>query len=121
MDHKRDEPHLTGQIAGVVAMMSALVKALPPLTRKRLLRQTHTEFESLLAAMSATGASQPQIDREGVEWMRDLFLKRITEADSKQQNRKVPKAVENPTQSVLPANRSPVVERPSSTEVDLEL
>ena len=117
MDHERDAPHLTGQIAGVVAMMSALVKALPPLTRKRLLRQTHAEFESLLAAMSATG----KIDREGVEWMRDLFLKRITEAHSKQKNRKIPKAAEDAVLSTPPANRSPAVERPSSTEVDLEL
>jgi len=121
MDDKRDEPHLTGQIAGVVAMMSALVKALPPLTRKRLLRQMHAEFDSLLAAMSATGISQAQIDREGVEWMRDLFLKRIAEADSKQRDRKVPKTAEDAGLSTSPANTSPPVERPSSTEVDLEL
>jgi hypothetical protein len=121
MNDERDEPHLTGQIAGVIAMMSALVKALPPSTRKRLLRQTHAEFESLLAVMSAKSTSQAHIDREGIEWMRDLFLKRIAEADSKQKNRKVPKAAEDAGQPAPTANRSPAVERPSSTEIDFEL
>jgi len=121
MDDKRDELHLTGQIAGVIAIMSALVKSLPPSTRTRLLRQTHAEFESLLAAMPATSASQAQHDREGIEWMRDLFLKRIAEADSKQKNRKVPKAAQDAGHPTPPANRSPAVERPSSTEIDFEL
>jgi transcriptional regulator with XRE-family HTH domain len=57
----------------------------------------------------------------GVEWMRDLFLKRIAEADSKQRDRKVPKTAEDAGLSTSPANSSLPVERPSSTEVDLEL
>ena len=121
MDDERDEPNLMGQTAGIVAMMSALVKTLPPSTRKRLLRQTHAEFESLLAAMSTTSASQAKSEREGVEWMRDLFLKRIAQADSKQKSHKVSKAGEGPGRRTEVDKRSQAIERPSSTDVDFEL
>jgi hypothetical protein len=113
MDDERDVPHLMGQTAGLIAMMSALVKALPPTARKRLLRQTHAEFESLLATISTTSASEAQSEREGVEWMRDLFLKRIAEADSKQKSRKVLKTAGDAGQ--------PAKKQPSSTDVDFEL
>jgi hypothetical protein len=121
MHEERYEHNLMSQIAGIIAMMSALVKTLPPSTRKRLVHQTHAEFESLLAAMSTTSASQVQTEREGVEWMRDLFLKRIAQADSKQKRRKVPKAAEDPGQSTALDTRSQANERPSSTDVDFEL
>ena len=121
MDHERDELNLMGQIARIIAMMSALVKTLPPSTRKRLLRQTHAEFESLLAAMSRTNASEGQTGREGVEWIRDLFLKRIVQADTKPKIRKIPKAGEDPRQRTPQDKRSQNLERPLSTDVDFEL
>ena len=108
------------QIAGIIAMLSAVVKTLPPSTRKRLMHQANSEFESLLAAMSTTRASPAQTEREGVEWMRDLFLKRIAQADSKQKRRKVPAAAEELGQrTALDTPRAN--ERPSSADVDLEL
>jgi hypothetical protein len=119
MDDKRDEHNLIGQTAGIVAMMSALVKTLPPSTRKRLLRQTQAEFESLLAAMSTTNASRSEC--EVVEWLRDLFLKRIAQADSKQKSRKVSKAAENPGRRAELDKRPQAIERRSSTDVDFEL
>ena len=121
MDDEHDDANLIGQTAGIIAMMSALVKTLPPSTRKRLLRQTHAEFDSLLAAMSTTNASQAQSEREVVEWMRDLFLKRIAQADSKQKSRKVSKAAEDPGQRTEPDKRPQAIEHRSSTDVDFEL
>ena len=121
MDDERNEPHLVGQTAGLIAMMSALVKTLPPSTRKRLLRQTHAEFDSLLAVMSKTSASQSQTEREGVEWMRDLFLKRIAEADSKQTGRKGRKKAEDVRQATAMGKGSSTIEPPSSNNVDFEL
>jgi len=84
-----DEPRWMGQLAGVIAMMSALVKALPRQTRDRLQRQIHTEFESLLSAMSATSGPDVHVDRSSVEWMRDLFLKRIDQLNSQRPARPV--------------------------------
>src|SRR5688572_23374544 len=98
MNDQRDEPHLIGRTAGILAIVSAMVKTLPPSTRKRLLRQTQVEFESLLAAMSKTSGSESQHEREGVEWMRDYFLKQIAEADSKQKSGKVLKKAEDVSQ-----------------------
>ena len=119
MNDERDEPHLMGQTAGILAIMSALVKTLPPSTRKRLLRQTHAEFESLLKAMSTASGSEAQPEREGVEWMRDFFLKQIAAADSKQKSGKVPKKAEDVSQPTAIDN-PPANERPSS-DVDFEL
>ena len=106
MGEERDKLDVLGQMAGIIAMISALVKTLPPSTRKRLLRNTQAEFESLLAAMSTGSASGAYVERESVEWMRDLFLKRIDQADSKQSSRRVSKAA---------ANAKP------STNIDFEL
>ena len=121
MQEERAEPNLMSQIAGIIAMMSALVKTLPPSTRKRLLRQTHAEFESLLAAMSTTSAPEAQSEREGAEWIRDLFLKRIVQADTKPKTSKIPQAAENPRQRTPQDKHSQDLERPLSTDVDLEL
>jgi len=80
MKETGDESNLAAHVAGIMAMISALIKSLPAANRKRLSRQLEAEFEALLAAMSS-GASHAE--REGVQWMRDLFLRRIAEADSK--------------------------------------
>jgi hypothetical protein len=121
MGDERDEPHLVGQTAGLIAMMSALVKTLPPSTRKRLLRQTHAEFDALLAAMAAASASGAQPEREGVEWMRDQFLKRIAEAESKQKGRKSLKTAEDARQATAMGKGSSTIEPQSSMNVDFEL
>src|SRR5215510_13372863 len=93
---EEDGSNLVGQMAGIIAMMSALIKVLPPSTRKRLLHQMQVEFESLLATMSQAGASQVQADRESVEWMRDLFLRRLEQAEAKQTRRRTRKAPGDP-------------------------
>ena len=98
-------------------MMSALVKVMPPAMRKRLLHQTQVEFESLLAAMSA--ASPVQVERESVEWMRDLFLKRIARVDEQPTRRRVRKAAANAA-----PGKDPVADprrEPAATNVDFEL
>ncbi len=83
MNSERDEATLMGQVAGMIAVMSAIVRALPPTARKRMQQQLHSQFESLMAAMSATEAQGIGAGREGAEWVRDLFLKQIAEADKK--------------------------------------
>lgn len=95
MNQGRDEANLMGQVAGIIAVMSALVDALPATTRNRLLRQLHARFESLLAAMRATGAPEGESGREGAEWVRDLFLRQIAKAGKKPQAREVPRPAEN--------------------------
>ena len=117
MEEEPDQPNLLGQMAGIIAMMSALAKTLPPAARRRLLHETQVEFESLLAAMSGAGDSQVRAERESVEWMRDLFLKRIAQADLKTPRpriRKAPGGSASGTASEAP--RQPV-----STNVDIEL
>ena len=121
MHEERHESNLMGQIAGIIAMMSALVKTLPPTTRKKLLHQTHVEFESLLAAMSTTSSSKGPTEREGVEWMRDLFLKRIAQADSKPKRRKVPAAADPGQRTALDTGSRAANKRPASADVDFEL
>jgi len=114
MEKERDEPHVLGQVAGIIAMMSALVRTLPPSTRKRLLNQVQVEFDALLTSMSATDASQVRAERESVEWMRDLFLRRIAQADSKParpRGRKAPVA----------AASGKDLRQPASANVDFEL
>jgi hypothetical protein len=83
MAHEHDEAFLMGQAAGIIAVMSALVQALPAATRKRVLKNLRPQFESLIGAMRATGASDAQIERKGAEWVRDLFLSEIAKADRK--------------------------------------
>jgi hypothetical protein len=63
--------------------MSAVVQALPPSTRKRLVPLVHAQFETLIAAMSASGAAGAGTGSEGAEWVRDLFLRRIDQAARK--------------------------------------
>lgn len=117
MEEEIDKPDLVGQVAGIIAMLSALVKTLPPAARKRLLRQMQIEFESLLTAMSATGASPVQTERESVEWMRDLFLKRIEQADAKPVRRRTRQASGDAASGQAPdASRQPV-----KKNVDFEL
>src|SRR5262245_14986803 len=113
-----DEPGLTGQVAGIIAMMSALLKALPPTARQRLQKQMHAEFESLLAVMSTSNGPDGQADLNSVEWIRDLFLKKIEQLDSKPAARRIRKATVNHPRG--PATK-PVVQRPVSADVDLEL
>ena len=88
MSHEHDEASLMGQVAGIIAVMSAIVHSLPPSTRKRLTQQLHTQFEALLTAMRATGTPEGASGREGAEWVRDLFLKQISKASNKPKGRK---------------------------------
>jgi hypothetical protein len=104
-----DESDLSAQVAGIVAMISALIKSLPAANRKRLLRHIVAEYDALSAAMSSAGASQA--DRDGAQWMRDLFLKRIAALDSKPVHRKRSK----------PAQNSPAVTTRPRKPVDFEL
>ena len=83
MEYSRDHAHLMGQIAGIIAVISAVIEALPPTARKRLERQMHSQFESLLAAMHRTGASEAGTEFEGAKWIRDLYLKKIAAAPGK--------------------------------------
>jgi hypothetical protein len=80
MEHRHDEAFLAGQVASMIAVMSALVEALPAATRKRLVQKLHPQFESLIAAMRTTGAGDAQTERKGAEWVRDLFLSQIEKA-----------------------------------------
>jgi hypothetical protein len=122
MHEERDEPNLMGQIAGMIAIMSAMVKSLPPSTRKKLLNQAHAEFESLLAAMSTTSGSGAQTERECVEWMRDHFLKQIAQANPKQKRRRGRAAAEEVAQDTALDTRSQSSnELPPSADVDIEL
>jgi hypothetical protein len=89
MDHERDEANLMGQVAGIVAVMLAVVQALPPSTRKRVLQQLHSQFESLIAAMGTTGGTEAKLGREGAEWVRDLFLRQIAKPNRKPKNREI--------------------------------
>jgi hypothetical protein len=88
MNHERDEAFLMGQAAGIIAVMSALVQALPPSTHKRMLQKLGPQFESLFAAMRTTGATEAQMERKGAEWVRDLFLSQIAKAEKKPRVRK---------------------------------
>ena len=117
MEDQCDEANMLGQMAGIIAMLSALVKVLPSSTRRRLLDQTQVEFESLLAAMSAAGPSQVQMERESVEWMRDLFLRNVQQADAKPARRRIRKA----SGGAAPGKGPDAAQRPASTNVDLEL
>ena len=88
MEHQHDEAFLAGQVASMIAVMSALLEALPAATRKRLLQELHPRFESLLAAMRTTGATDAQTERKGAEWARDLFLRQLQTAGKKSKPRK---------------------------------
>lgn len=121
MAEEWDEPAMTGQLAGIIAMMSALVKTLPPTARARLKRQLHVEFESLLSAMSAAGDPDVQAERNGVEWMRDLFLKRIEQMDPKQKARRIRKGKADRARRPAPDDPPPVLDHRPSTTVDFEL
>ena len=119
MVEESDERSLMGQVAGIIAMMSALVKTLPPTTRRRLQGQIHAEFESLLSAMSTTGGPDVLAERSSVEWMRDLFLKRIEELAPKQTAGRSRQGKAG-SRRVL-KNQAPVVEPQESKDVDFEL
>ena len=82
MEHERDEAFLMGQAAGIIAVMSALVMASPPSTRKRMLEKLCPQFESLIAAMGTAGLTEAQTERKGAEWVRDLFISQIAETDN---------------------------------------
>src|SRR3954470_17062917 len=93
MDRERDEANLMGQAAGLIAVLFAVVQALPPSTRKRLPQQLNAQFDSLLAAMRATGAPDTDASVAGAEWVRDLFLKRL--ADDKPKGRSSSRKAQN--------------------------
>ena len=95
MINERDYEYLMGQVAGMIAVMSAMVQALPPAARTRMQKQMHAQFESLLEAMCATGSAAGLPAREGAEWVRDLFLQRITTAAKKPKNRETPSPAGN--------------------------
>jgi hypothetical protein len=86
MDNYRDEANWMGQVAGMIAVMSAVVQSLPPSTRKRLVQQLRPQFESLMEAMCTTGSAEAEPAREAAEWVRDLFLKQIARAEKKPRN-----------------------------------
>ncbi|MEO7728765.1 MAG: hypothetical protein ABIS45_16055 [Burkholderiales bacterium] len=88
MEHQHDEAFLMGQIASMIAVMSALVQALPATTRKRLLQQLRPQFESLIAGMHTTGITDVQTERKGAEWVRDFFFRQIEKADQSPKTRK---------------------------------
>jgi len=90
MGDQRDEAFLVGQAAGIIAVMSALVQAQPATTRKRMLQKLRPLFDSLTAAMRSSGATEAQIERKGAEWVRDLFISQIAEADKKTKTRASP-------------------------------
>ena len=121
MEKERDEPHVLGQVAGIIAMMSALVRTLPPSTRKRLLNQVQVEFDALLTSMSATDASQVRAERESVEWMRDLFLKKIEELNNPQPARRVSRRKAGASRKPAPEYQPPAAERQAPKDVDFEL
>ena len=83
MEYEHDEAFLMGQAAGIIAVISALVQASSPSTRKRMLEKLSPQFESLLAAMRATGMTEAQTERKGAEWVRDLFLSQIAKEGKK--------------------------------------
>ena len=87
MDRERDEANLMGQFAGMIAVMSAMVQALPPSARKRMQQHLHVQFDTLIAAMCKTGETEARAGREGAEWIRDLFLKEIAKANKKPKDR----------------------------------
>lgn len=88
MEHERDEAFSMGQAAGIIAVMSALVQASPPSTRKRLREKLRPQFDFLLASMRKTGMTEAQTERQGAEWVRDLFLDQIGKEDQKPKVRK---------------------------------
>ncbi len=88
MNQQHDEAFLMGQVASLIAVMSAMVQALPSATRKRMLQQLKPQFETLIAAMRTTEASDAQTERRGAEWVRDLFLSRIENAEKMPRSRK---------------------------------
>jgi hypothetical protein len=90
MTNERDYENLMGQVAGMIAAMSAIVQALPASTRTRVQKQMHAQFESLIEAMSTTGSAAEWPAREGAEWVRDLFLKQLAKAEKKPKNRETP-------------------------------
>ena len=92
MEYDRDEAFLMGQAAGIIAVMSALVMASPPSTRKRMLEKLRPQFESLIAAMGTTGLTEAQTERKGAEWVRDLFISQITETHNKSKVRETSSA-----------------------------
>ena len=81
MEHGRDEALLMGQAAGLIAVMSALVQASPPSTRKRKLEKLRPQFESLITAMHTTGVTESMTEQKGAEWIRNLFLAQIAKAE----------------------------------------
>jgi hypothetical protein len=95
MINERDYEYLMGQVAGMIAVMSAVVQALPPSTRTRVQKQMHAQFESLIEAMCTTGSAEGLPACEGAEWVRDLFLKRIARAEKKSKIRETPPPAEN--------------------------
>ena len=88
MNRQHDEAFLMGQVASLIAVMSAMVQALPSATRKRLLQQLNPQFEALIAAMRTAEASDAQTERKGAEWVRDLFLRCIANAEKMPRSRK---------------------------------
>jgi len=89
MEHECDVAFLMGQTAGIIAVVSALVQASPPSTRKRMLQKLRPKFESLIGGMRETGMTEAQTERKGAEWVRDLFLRQIAKAEK---NPKVPES-----------------------------
>ena len=53
-------------------------------------QQLNPQFEALIAAMRTAEVSDAQTERKGAEWVRDLFLRRIANAEKMPRSRKKP-------------------------------
>jgi hypothetical protein len=88
MINEKDEANLMGQVAGIIAALSALIDALPPATCKRLQRQLDARFDSLLAGMRSSGAGEGTAECEGAQWVRELLVRQLAETKPKAKDRK---------------------------------
>ena len=88
MINEKDEANLMGQVAGMIAAVSALIDALPPTTCRRLQRQLDARFTSLLEGMRSSGAGEGTAEREGAQWVRELFLRQLADAKTKAKQQK---------------------------------
>jgi hypothetical protein len=73
----KDEAHIRGQLAGLIAVMSAFADGLLAATRDRELRQMEPQFEAPLKAIGGTRDHHTDAEREAAQWIRDLFTKKL--------------------------------------------
>ena len=68
-----------GQTAGIVAVLSAVIRALPSPARSQLPEQINASFEPLIAGLLADAGADADAGREGAEMVRDIFLAELAE------------------------------------------